>query len=253
MTRRYAAVLLVLAAPAAMPLAAQTPVAAGQTVSGRLDAGDPRHQEHGSRKPYDTYVIRGRPGDRVIVEMRSEDFDAKLHWGRRTAGGWELVRADDDGGEGRDARLMVALGAEGEHELRASAFSDTDEGAYELRLSLLEHVPAETIRIGQTVHGELGDGDFQGEPNREDHYLVSGRPGSVVTLTADSDEVDTMLAWGRWENWALAELGGDNGTGPGHASRIVIRFPDEATYYVVVRTRSVYDRYTLRMEEGQRP
>jgi hypothetical protein len=252
MTLARAAVLLALAAPAALPLCAQTPISVGQTIRGTLDAADPQHEKYG--QPYEAYVIRGRPGERVVVEMRSEDFDAFLRWGRRTADGWEEVRADDGGGiEGHDARLIVALGAEGEHELRALGFSWDDEGAYELQVTLLAEVPADTIRIGQTVRGELADGDFQGNPSMEDHYLVSGPPGSVATLTADSDEMDTMLAWGRWENWALTELGGDDGSAPGHASRIVVRFPDDGTYHVVVRTRSVYDRYTLRMEAGERP
>src|SRR5687767_11418900 len=111
-----AALLLAAASLPAVPLAAQpTSVAPGQTVAGRLEPGDPR-LEHGQF--YDAYVIRGRPGDRVVVRMRSADVGTHLEW--VLGGAPEHFATEPLTGEGSRLRMLVTLGPEGAHELRAA-------------------------------------------------------------------------------------------------------------------------------------
>lgn len=245
---RKALAFLIAAAPlAAAPLAAQTPLRAGQTVTGTLDAGD--HAMDGA--PYETYSIRGRPGERVLVRMSSTDFDTYLRWGRVQNGAWEETAANDDGGEGTNSRLSVVLGADGEYELRAGAFSEGSEGAYQLQLSEPSTPSPARLRVGETVQGELSATDYEGDNGFEDHYLLAGRAGDVVTVFAASDEFDTYVAAGAWRDGALQESGADDDGGEGTNSQLVVEM-DGPEVYVVVRSFSGESAgpYTLRVEPG---
>jgi hypothetical protein len=249
---RKALAFLIAAAPlAAAPLAAQTPLRVGQTVAGSLDAEDPRLD---GGAPYDAYVIRGRPGDRVLVRMRSEAFDTYLHWGYREQDGtWHEEASNDDGGEGTDSRLMVTLDPDGRYELRAGAFSEEDRGAYELELSEPVAARPSRLRVGEPVEGALTESDYEGDNGYEDHFILAGRPGDVVTLFAESDEFDTYLAVGAWENGALSETTSDDDGGAGTNSQLVVEMGDASEVYVVLRSFSGESAgpYTLRVEQGR--
>jgi hypothetical protein len=246
---KYLALLLPAALLAASPLAAQTPLRAGQTVSGTLESGDPQLEDGAY---YDAYVIRGRPGDRVVVRMRSDDFDTYLRWGHPADGGWEEEDSDDDGGEGTDSRLVVTLSGEGEYELRASAFGEGQEGAYELSLSEPSTVAPGRIRVGQAVEGELTDADEEGDDGFEDHYLFTGRAGDVVTFFAESDELDTYLSFGTVDDGGFNEISSDDDGGEGTNSQLVAELDESRDYHVVVRSFSGDETgpYTLRVQQG---
>lgn len=248
---RKAVAFLIAAAPlAAAPLAAQTPLRVGERVTGSLDANDPRLE---SGAPYDAYVIRGRPGDRVLVRMRSEDFDTYLHWGYpEEDGSWHEEAGNDDGGEGTDSRLLVTLGDEGRFQLRAGAFGEEDTGAYELELSAPAAPRAGRIGVGEPAQGELTESDYEGDNGFEDHYVLAGSPGDVVTLFAESDEFDTHLAVGRMEGGAFTETASDDDGGVGTNSQLVVEMGDASEVYVVVRSFSGESAgpYTLRVEQG---
>jgi 3'-phosphoadenosine 5'-phosphosulfate sulfotransferase len=235
---------------AAAPLAAQTPIAAGQTVSGTLEEGDAQTEDGAL---YDAYVIRGRPGDRVVVRMRSADFDTYLHWGRERDGEWMDEEENDDAGEGTDSRLVLRLDGDGEYELRAAAFEEDEEGEYELQVtSIAGEVQASRLRVGQTVRGELGDGDYEGEAGLEDHYRIEGAPGSQITVYAESDDFDTYLEFGTWSGGELEMTSDDDDGGQGTNSEMVAEFGDAGVHHVVVRSFSGDEAgaYTLRVVEG---
>lgn len=235
---------------AAAPLAAQTSIAPGQTVTGTLEEGDAQTEDGAL---YDAYVIRGRPGDRVVVRMRSGDFDTYLHWGRELDGEWVDEEENDDAGEGTDSRLVLRLGGDGEYELRAAAFEEDEEGEYELQVtSIAGEVQASRLRVGQTVRGELGDGDYEGEGGLEDHYRIEGAPGSQITVYAESDDFDTYLEFGTWSNGELDGTAGDDDGGQGTNSEMVAEFGVDGVHHVVVRSFSGDESgpYTLRVVEG---
>jgi hypothetical protein len=248
---RKALAFLIAAVPlAAAPLAAQTPIRVGQTVAGSLDAEDPR-LENGA--PYDTYVIQGRPGERVLVRMRSEAFDAYLRWGFREADGvWYEEASNDDGGEGTDSRLVVTLGTEGKYELRASSFGEEDSGAYELELAQAVAPRAVRLSVGEPVEGALAESDYEGDNGPEDHFLLAGRPGDVVTIFAESDEFDTYLAAGAWNDGNFSETASDDDGGAGTNSQLVVEMGDAREVYVILRSFSGESAggYTLRVEPG---
>lgn len=244
------ALLLAAASCAALPLAAQTTVRVGQTVTGTLADGDPR-MENGAF--YDTYVIRGQPGQRVVVRMQSAMFDAYLRWGYEAEDGvWDEIAYDDDGGEGTDARMLVVLNDQGRYELRATAFGEDDEGAYELSLSEAQAVPARRVRVGETVQGELTDGDFDSGDGPEDQYVISGRAGEVVTVFAESEDFDTYLSYGPDEGGEFEELGADDDAGTGSNSQLVVVFEEGEAFRVAVRSFAGEGLgvYTLRVQAG---
>lgn len=250
---RKAFAFLIAAAPlAAAPLHAQTPIRVGETVSGTLDDSDPRLENGGW---YDAYVIRGRPGDRVLVRMRSSDFDAYLHWGYTERDGvWFEEAANDDGGEGTDSRLLVTLGTGGTYELRASAFGEDEGGAYELELATpAAPQQAERIRVGETVEGELTERDYEGGNGFEDHYVLSGAPGGPVTLFVESTDFDTYVAVGTWSDGAFQELDSDDDGGEDTNSQLVVQMdgaPGELRVVVRAFSGDATGAYTLRAAEG---
>lgn len=243
------AFLIAAASCAALPLAAQTPLRVGQTVTGTLQSGDATLDDGAY---FDAYVIRGRPGERVLVRMRSDDFDTYLRWGYEAEGDWVEEASNDDSGEGTDSRLVVTLSGEGEYELRASAFGEGDEGAYELSVSEPSSVPPGRIRVGQSVEGELTEDDMEGDEGFEDHYVFTARAGEVVTVFAESDEMDTYVLLGREEGGALQEIGSDDDGGVGTNSQLVAELAQGGEYHVVVRSFMGDETgpYTLRLEEG---
>ncbi|HEX6036773.1 MAG TPA: hypothetical protein VFZ20_02005 [Longimicrobium sp.] len=242
------AFLLAAASCAALPLSAQTPLRVGQTVTGTLEESDPR-MDDGTR--YDAYVIRGQPGDRVVVRLNSDDFDAYLHYGRAGQGGWMDAAGDDDGGDGTNARLVITLDDGGAYELRASSFVEDQLGAYEISVSEARVVAPGRIRVGQTVQGELADGDAEGE-GLEDHYLITGRQGEVVTVFAESDAFDPYLALAAEEGGVLSEITSDDDSGEGLNAQMVVTFDESGEYHVVVRgfDGDGAGAYTLRVETG---
>lgn len=243
-----AALLLAAASLSAVPLAAQpTSVAPGQTVTGRLQPGDPR-LEHGQF--YDAYVIRGRPGDRVVVRMRSRDVGTHLEWVR--GGAPEHFSTEPLTDQGSRLRMLVTLGPEGAHELRAATRDPGEQGAYELHFTQMVFAPAGRIGVGQTVAGELTDDDYEGSmAGFEDHYLLEVETGAVFTAQVESEGFTPILMVGRWENGQFHQQTIDrDGTDTG--TFLIDEVDDAREHYLVVRSYTTNDtgRYTLRVLPG---
>ena len=82
---------------------------------------------------YDEWTFTGRAGDRVVITLRSGDFDAYMSFGRQ-GDEWDALESDDDSGGGTDARLEVTLPANGIYVIRANTLSSGETGAYTLIL-----------------------------------------------------------------------------------------------------------------------
>ena len=135
--------------------------------------------------------------------------------------------------------------------LRAGAFTEGAEGAYVLQLSAPLSPSAGRIRVGETVQGELVEGDYEGDNGFEDHFVLTGRAGEVVTLFAAAGDFDTYVAAGTWSDGALQESGSDDDSGEGTNSQLVVEM-DGREVYVIVRSFSGESGgpYTLRVEPG---
>ncbi|HEX6926808.1 MAG TPA: PPC domain-containing protein [Longimicrobiaceae bacterium] len=114
--------------PALAPIGA---LAAGEERDGELGPPDPRLQD-GSY--FDEYVYRGRAGERLTIDLESDDFDAFLVIGRRVNGAFEYLEGNDDHDETLNSRLEYTVPEDGEYIIRANSMAGDSTGRYTLRL-----------------------------------------------------------------------------------------------------------------------
>jgi hypothetical protein len=133
-----ALIALVAAAPAARAQAPASPadtaapaiqeivvIRVGQTRSGILEAGD---HTMGDGTWADIWHIEATAGQRIVVELRSRQFDAYMQlldpWGG-------MIAEDDDSAGGNDARITYQVREAGRLQIIVNTFGDTRAtGAY---------------------------------------------------------------------------------------------------------------------------
>lgn len=113
--------------PVKRPINVQ-PVAVGDSVRGTLDQNDPFDDEE---TRFEVFRIDGRPGQRVVVRLQSDAFDAYLKWG--VLEGDRLIEeaSDDDSGGGTSSQLSLTLDEDGIGRLVVSSL-DAGEGEFTL-------------------------------------------------------------------------------------------------------------------------
>ena len=115
-------------------------IAPGESPSNRIDFVD----------DIDSYTFDAPAGAEITIDLRSLAFDALLFL--RSPDG-VLIFTDDDGGEGRNARIAaLVLDEPGTYVIEAQAFPDTGLGEYELSLQL-DPEPVIRARAGANVPG----------------------------------------------------------------------------------------------------
>lgn len=85
-------------------------VPVGESIRGQLDENDPFDDEEAR---FDVFRIEGRPGQRVVARLQSEDFDPVLKWGLFEGERFQQEAYDDDGGGGTTAQLSLTLDEDG--------------------------------------------------------------------------------------------------------------------------------------------
>jgi hypothetical protein len=108
-------------------------IAFGETIQGVLESGDTQLD---SGAYVDVYQFRGRAGQTVVIDVASADFDPLVGLVVRTKSGeFATVARDDDGGEGRNARLQLDLPLSSAYGVVVGAHSSgTATGRYTVRL-----------------------------------------------------------------------------------------------------------------------
>src|SRR5688572_2722527 len=257
MIRMHRRATLVAAATllAALPAAAQPSptITPGQTVQGTLSSDDPTAFDYGH---FQAYVFRASAGERLEATMESGDFDTYLRVGRSLGLVMDPIREDDDGGDGTDSRLRFTAPATGTYVLMAQGYDNDDLGEYTLTLTRLPTpTTAEnrSIRVGQTLDGDLADTDNV-EDEREvfwDGYTIQGRAGQRLSVAMESEDFDTYLRLGRLGDGGFEELASDDdGADDGTNSRLRYTLPDDGEY--VVQATSFGEgtgAYTLSLSE----
>jgi hypothetical protein len=103
----------------------------GQTIRGRLGAGDAVSFD---TTYIDTYVFRGRRGDRINIIMISPDFGSYLLFGKEPASGNSFSSMEHVGAtNGREAKITVTVPDDGTYWIQANQF-DRADGSYVLTL-----------------------------------------------------------------------------------------------------------------------
>ncbi|HEX6372390.1 MAG TPA: PPC domain-containing protein [Longimicrobium sp.] len=119
---------------AAAPAPRTTPIRRGESAPGQLEEGD---SELDDGRWYDAYAYTGRAGERLRIDLRSEDFDAYVIIGRMVDGNFTEIASNDDAedGEGLDSALEVELPEDGRYVIQATSFSAGGTGTYELSVA----------------------------------------------------------------------------------------------------------------------
>jgi len=229
------ALATLLIAALARPAAAQATISPGQTISGRLEASDPKLDD-GSY--YDDYVYAGSAGDQIVITLRSTEFDTYLGWGQPgpTASQLTSEGSDDDGAGGTDSQLRVIMGAGARYIVRVNSLAGGATGAYTVSVARGTVTPAPAprpIAVGQTVSGSLDATDpLMGDGSHYDEYTFTGRPGEQVVITLRSAAFDSYLAWGRGSGSAFASEATDDDGAGGNDAQLRVMVSGDGTYTI---------------------
>lgn len=219
----------------------------GQTIQSRISPLSPLHRDD---TPYVPFVFRGRRGETVTIDMKSDAFDAYLVIQRPGAN--EDLDKDDDGGGGTDARLQYTLPADGQYEIRANAVSQDAVGPFSLSLGEPRQGPARSttpmtgrapegatpINPGQTVRGALERGDLQGEDDSYyDAYRFRGRARQTVVIQLRSNDFDAYLSLLDANGKELANNDDADG-GEATDAEITFTLPSNGDYYIMANSLS---------------
>lgn len=207
------------------PAAAQI-IEIGGSVQGELTEDDGK-SEAGALA--DAYRFSGREGQRIRIDMSSDDFDTYLQLfdEDRTS----LAEDDDGAAEGTDSRLIFTLPRTGSYLIEARAFTEAT-GAYSLSISEVEpERPPEALAFGATLQGEIGEGDPTDSEDRGfDAYAFRGMAGQRVQAIMRSGDFDTYLQVGRAGAEFEALASDDDGLGEGTDSRLSYTLPEDGDY-----------------------
>ena len=189
--------------------------------SGELGIGNCTSEHSGRQHWADVYSFSLAQASVVTFDLTSTDIDPVL--ALIDADGI-LIKRDDDGGSGRNARLVRELPT-GQYQLEATKH-DAPEGSYHLRISVQQlpaisgNCPAMGIGSPSTQSGSLSAEDCA-DPfdsgKYADRYRIRIESQTEVTISMDSDDFDPFL---RLLDATGAELDNDDDGGDGRNSRI---------------------------------
>ena len=170
----------------------------------------------------DIYEFTGRPGQRVTIDLRSDDFDTYVIL--------EVPNGDqqenDDAEDTTDSLLVTDITESGTYRVGVTSYETGETGAYRLTIDQVDasagrpqqNRDVETLTVGRTTVGELESGDQAlGTGEYQDTYVFDGRAGQSVNVEMTSSDFDTYVA--------LVTPGGDiieNDDFEGSTSRSVV-------------------------------
>lgn len=192
------AAALAFGAPSAMGQnagGANHAIAPGQAVDAELSSNDAQRP---SGKYEEVYVLQGRAGSRVALDLHSADFDSYL----LVTGPDGFSLANDDGSSGSlDSRIVMELPADGAYRVAVTSYRPGETGAYRLSASaapagatLTRSEQAPPIQFGSTVSGRLAQGDARlASGEFSDRYRFTARRGQRVRIDLDGGKFDAYL------------------------------------------------------------
>ncbi len=237
------------------------PLRPGQGASGTLAQGDGTLQ---SGEFVDNYRFLGQRGQRVVIDMRSSDFDAYL---MVVSPSGEQQDNDDSGLDGTNSQLEFVVDEDGEYSIHATSYQPGERGAYDIAISTPDadnRVVAEQetgapvasdgrLQIGRSVAGRLQTGDTALRSGEfVDSWSFTGRAGDIVTFEMASAEIDSYLI--------VTAPSGDQSDNDDAAtdvrdSRVVLRLPESGTYTIGATSYAPGESgaYTIRAISGGTP
>lgn len=244
----------ILAAPA-------TPIALGDTVTGRLESESLKLPDG---KPFQSWRYTARAGERVVITNRSGDFDAYLQLYHVGGGSLREIERNDDGGGSLDAQLSVELAEPGDYLIVAGSFSTSATGDYRLSLEDMRVACAGggPCAVGETSAGRdrllpalnttfaaFPAGDTLGAElplsapqmpgrGRFQSYRFDGRAGERIVVTMNAEQFDPYLDLALVRGSSLSVIASDDDGGEGVNARLVATLPETGTYLLVASALS---------------
>lgn len=175
----------------------QAPPIQAQQLSGELAQGDTQLQ---SGEFIDTYPLQGVAGQQVEISLASQQFDTYV--AISGPGGFQQYNDDDTENNTRNSRLIATLPASGEYTVHVTSYAAGEAGAYQLNIAPAQTTTAsaalegggQTFASGQTMNGELAQGDQQLTSGEFiDSYNFQGTAGERVVIDMRSTQMDPYL------------------------------------------------------------
>lgn len=197
--------------------------------AGELAAGDSTLE---SGEYVDSYEFIGRPGHRVTIDLRSDDFDTYVILIEPSGEQQENDDADDVG----HSRIETALAETGVYEVIVTSYEPGEIGNYALVIDQADGTgiqpsrEAGTLTVGRSTSGRLESIDLESQTGEyRDLYVFDGTAGESVRVEMSSDDFDTFVA--------LTTPGGDvidNDDFEGSTARSIveIELPETGRYRV---------------------
>jgi serine protease Do len=211
----------------------------GDSIQGQLDD---RSNVLPDGSYYNPYSFEGQAGQRVTIEMASNDLDSYLIL--LAADDDDFFVQDDDSGGNLNARLSVQLPYTGTYLIFANAYAEGETGRYQLRLSGSggnPGAPQSSPQGGGSMlrqQGTLGPGDATlNDGSFYQEYRFQGQAGQTVRVSLSSDVFDTYLILLDDQGNRLGE--NDDRSPDDTNSELVITLPRNGSYRVLV---NAFDR-----------
>ena len=214
----------------------------GSAVQGQLDS---RSNVLPDGSYYNPYSFEGRAGQRVTIDMISNDLDAYLIL--LAADNDDFFVQDDDSGGNLNARLSVQLPYTGTYLIFANAYAEGETGRYQLRLSAdggrgtpSGTSPGTPQGSGSVLRqqGTLGPGnETLNDGSYYQEYRFQGRAGQTVRIRLSSNVFDTYLILLDEQGNRLGE--NDDRSPDDTNSELVVTLPRNGSYRVIV---NAFDR-----------
>lgn len=194
-----------------------------QRFTGRLSSSDPVMDGRGY---YTTRTFDGVRGERVLLDLRSQDFDTYLII--RGPGGWE--DRNDDFGDITRSLLLVDIEEPGEYEVIVTSFSSGATGNYELLVDRVTDFNAFPDSLA--LNGYLGSAS-KIEPEGgyfEEAFEFFGRAGTAMEISLSSSDFDPFIELSLPDGSFLDNASWEGST---ELSRIQLELPDDGIYTVL--------------------
>ncbi len=176
----------------------QAPPIQAQQLSGELAQGDTQLQ---SGEFIDTFPLQGVAGQQVEISLASQQFDTYV--AISGPNGFQNYNDDDTANNTRNSRLVATLPANGEYTIHVTSYAAGEVGAYQLNIApgqaatatdALAGASGQTFTSGQTMNGELAQGDQQLSSGEFiDNYNFQGTAGERVVIDMRSTQMDPYL------------------------------------------------------------
>jgi hypothetical protein len=216
-----------------------TPIAAGQTLAGALEASDcfnasPRWA---TASTYDRFPIEMQAGVRYTIRMDSTEVETALVLRRADGSIVETAIDPSPHGSGfpdRFALMLYTAPESGTYFLDATSEYAEDYGGYTVSVASNASCAGTVtpIAFGQQIAGALEstDCDSQIQPGHyRDRYTFEGTAGTAVRISMAAFSVDPFLALLDANGNLLAS---DDDSGVGDDARIVFTLPATGTYTI---------------------